>query len=197
MNHASAAEVRVWDSFVRSFHWLLAVAILIDWSTDEPRSLHVWLGYLAGALVVFRVAWGFVGSESARFTSFITGPQQVFRYLTGLVRFSSKRYLGHSPAGGAMMIALLIMVAATVATGMVNLAQDESMGPLSGVIARVERPAQIPGQRRPQLLSKQIHEAAANVTLVLVFLHICGVALASFAHKENLVLAMITGRKRL
>lgn len=197
MNPALPGEVRVWDSFVRSFHWLLAGAVLIDWSTDEPRSLHVWLGYLAAALVVFRVAWGFAGSEYARFTSFVTGPRQVFQYLAGLVRFSSKRYLGHSPAGGAMVIALLTMVAATAMTGMVNLAQDEGAGPLSAVIARVERPAPTPGQRRPPLVSKQIHETAANITFALVILHVCGVALASFAHKENLVLAMITGRKRL
>jgi cytochrome b len=197
MNPTSAGEARVWDLFVRSFHWLLAGTVLIDWSTDEPRSLHVWLGYLAAALVAFRVVWGFVGSKYARFTSFITGPRQVFQYLAGLVRFSSRRYLGHSPAGGAMIIALLVVVAATAMTGMVNLAQDEGAGPLSGVIAKVERPAPVPGQRRPPLVSKQVHETAANITLALVILHVCGVAFASFAHKENLVLAMITGRKRL
>lgn len=88
------------------------------------------------------------------------------------------------------------MVAATVGTGMVNLAQDEGAGPLAGVVAKVERPARIPGQRRPPLVSKQVHEITANITLVLLILHVCGVALASIAHKENLVVAMITGRRR-
>ncbi|MGO8778391.1 MAG: cytochrome b/b6 domain-containing protein [Rhodomicrobium sp.] len=197
MSSTQTVEVRVWDPFVRVFHWLLAAAVLVDWITDEPRWMHVWLGYLAAALVVLRVLWGLAGSEHARFTDFVRGPRQVLGYLAGLIRFSSRRYLGHSPAGGAMVIALLIMVAVTAGTGMVNLAQDEGAGPLAGVISKVERPARIPGQKRPDLLSKEVHETVANITLVLVILHVCGVALASFAHKENLVASMITGRKRV
>ena len=197
MSSTQTVEVRVWDPFVRVFHWLLAAAVLVDWITDEPRWMHVWLGYLAAALVVLRVLWGLAGSEHAQFTDFVRGPRQVLGYLAGLIRFSSRRYLGHSPAGGAMVIALLIMVAVTAGTGMVNLAQDEGAGPLAGVISKVERPARIPGQKRPDLLSKEVHETVANITLVLVILHVCGVALASFAHKENLVASMITGRKRV
>ena len=191
-----AIEVRVWDPLIRSSHWLLAAAVLIDWVTDEPLWIHSWLGYLAGALVVLRIVWGFVGPQNARFVNFVNGPRMVFDYLAGLMRFSSKRYLGHSPAGGAMIVALLIMVAATAATGMANLAADRGEGPMAGVIAKVERPPRIPGQRRPPLLMKQVHETVANVTLVLVMLHVFGVALASYAHRENLVRAMITGKKR-
>jgi cytochrome b len=189
-------EVRVWDPLIRVVHWLLAAAVLTDWITDEPRWMHVWLGYLAGLLIVVRIVWGFVGPENARFASFVRGPRVVFDYLTGLVRFSSERYLGHSPAGGAMIIALLILIAATVVTGMANLAADEGTGPLSSVIAKVERPLRVPGQRRPPLVMKQVHETVANATLVFVVFHVLGVALASFAHRENLLRAMITGRKR-
>ena len=109
-------EVRVWDPLVRSIHWLLAAAVIVDWFTDEPLWMHTWLGYLALALVVLRVVWGFVGPEHARFVSFVRGPRLVFDYLAGLVRFSSQRHLGHSPAGGAMIVALLIMIAATGVT---------------------------------------------------------------------------------
>jgi cytochrome b len=196
MSSLQASEVPVWDPYIRVSHWLLAAAIAIDWITDEPRWMHVWLGYLAAALVALRVLWGFVGTEHARFASFITGPRAVVDYLAGLVRFSSPRYLGHSPAGGAMIVALLVMIAATVGTGFVNLAQDQGTGPLAAMVAKVERPPRVPGQRRPPLVSKQVHETVANITLVLVLLHVGGVALASFAHKENLVAAMITGRKR-
>jgi cytochrome b len=189
-------SVRVWDLFVRVFHWLLAAAVLVDWFTDEPRWMHVWLGYLAMALVAVRVIWGFVGPTHARFSNFVTGPRAALDYLFALFRLSSRRYIGHSPAGAAMVLALLVMVSATAVTGMANLAADEGTGPLAGVIAKVEPPTLIPGQRRPPLLMKQVHETVANITLVLVILHVCGVALASFAHKENLVSAMITGRKR-
>lgn len=196
MNFAPTIEVRVWDPYIRISHWLLAAAVLVNWYTDEPRWMHVWLGYLAAALVVLRVLWGFFGPENARFTSFVTGPIETLSYIAALLRFSSKRYLGHSPAGAAMIVALLVMVGITSVTGMVNLAQDEGTGPLATVVAKLDRPARVPGQRRSPLLSKQVHETAANITLVLVVLHLCGVALASFAHRENLVRAMITGRKR-
>lgn len=191
-----SACVPVWDPFVRVSHWLMAAAVLVDWITDEPRWMHVWLGYLVAALVVLRVAWGFLGPKHARFADFVTGPRAVVEYLAGLIRFKSPRYLGHSPAGGAMAIALLIMVSATAGTGIVNLAQDEGAGPLATVVAKVEQPPRGPGQRRPPLVMKQVHEALANVTLALVILHVCGVVLASLAHKENLLAAMITGRKR-
>jgi cytochrome b len=189
-------ETKVWDPFVRIFHWLLAAAVLIDWATDEPLWLHNDLGYLAGALVVLRVIWGFVGPENARFVSFVRGPVVVFDYLAGLIRFTSRRYLGHTPAGGAMIVALLIMIAATVGTGLADVAAERGEGPLAGVIAKVERPPRVPGQRRPQLMIKRVHETLANVTLALVVLHVLGVIAASIAHRENLVRAMITGKKR-
>jgi cytochrome b len=189
-------EVRVWDPLIRVIHWLLAAAVFIDWFTDEPLWMHTWLGYLAFALIVLRIIWGFVGPEGARFVDFVRGPRIVSDYLVGLIRFSSKRYLGHSPAGGAMIVALLIMITATVGTGMANLAADRGEGPLSGVIGKVDRPARVPGQKRTPLLMKQVHETVANITLVLVVLHVFGVVLASVAHRENLVRAMITGQKR-
>jgi cytochrome b len=134
--------------------------------------------------------------ENARFANFVRGPLTVFDYLTELIRFSSKRYLGHSPAGGAMIVVLLIMISATAITGTANLAADERTGPLAGFIAKVERPPRVPGQRRPPLVMKQVHEAVANLTLAFVVFHLLGVGLASLVHRENLINAMITGRKR-
>src|SRR5262249_10544797 len=148
------AEIRVWDPFIRVTHWLLALEVIVDWITDEPRWMHVWLGYLALLIAALGIGWGFIGTEHARFKDFVVGPRLALDYLAGLVRFTSKRYVGHSPAGGAMVIALLIMIAVTTITGLVNLAQDEGTGPLASVVSKVERPPRVPGQRRPQLLSK-------------------------------------------
>ena len=186
-------EVRIWDPFVRIVHWVLAATVLIAWMFDEPLWMHTWLGYAAAMLVVVRILWGFVGPEHARFVNFVRGPRIVIGYLSSLIRFSSRRYLGHSPAGGAMIIALLVMIVVTTGTGMANLAAEQGEGPLASVIAKVEPQ---PGQRHPELFIREVHETAANITLALVVLHVCGVLLASFAHRENLVLAMITGRKR-
>ena len=186
-------EIRVWDPLVRTGHWLLATAVIIAWFVDEPLWLHTWLGYIAIALVLVRIVWGFIGPDYARFASFVRGPRLTFGYFSDLIRFSSKRYLGHSPAGAVMIIALLVMVAVTAVTGMASLAATSGEGPLAGVITKVEWANTEEDQ---ELLIEEVHETAANVTMVLILLHIAGVALASFAHRENLVAAMITGRKR-
>lgn len=194
------AEVPVWDPFVRICHWLLATAVIVAWITDEPLWMHIWLGYLAATLVVLRIVWGLVGPKYARFADFVRGPRLVFGYLVDLMRFSSKRYLGHSPAGGAMILVLLFMVAVTAGTGMATLAAQRGEGPLAGVIAKVDRP-DVQGGRdededREGLFIKEVHDTLAHITLMLVALHLAGVVIASVSHDENLVRAMITGRKR-
>ncbi len=127
-------QVEIWDPLVRTGHWVLATAVIIAWFVDEPLRLHSWLGYIAIALVWVRVVWGFMGPDYARFATFVRGPRIAFDYFTDLVRFSSKRYLGHSPAGAVMIIALLVMVAVTAVTGMASLAATRGEGPFSGVI---------------------------------------------------------------
>ena len=126
-------EIKVWDPFVRTSHWLLATAVIIAWFVDEPLWLHTWLGYIAIALILVRIVWGFIGPDYARFTSFVRSPRVTFGYFADLIRFSSKRYLGHSPAGAVMIIALLVMVAVTAVTGMASLAATSGEGPLAGV----------------------------------------------------------------
>ena len=191
-------DIVVWDPLVRICHWVLAASVIVAWFADEPLVLHTWLGYIAGAVVGVRVLWGFVGPNHALFKNFVRGPRLVFAYLFDLIRFSSKRYLGHSPAGGAMIVALLLMVAVTAGTGMATLAADRGEGPLAGIIARREQPNAPNGEhnRHEESFLKEVHEIAANITLILVVLHVAGVGLASIAHRENLVAAMISGRKR-
>ncbi len=168
--------------------------------------------------MVIRGLWGFIGPQRARFSDFVYSPRTVLAYLADLVRLHAVRYVGHSPAGGAMVIALLFMLAATVATGVMTLGADKHTGPLasfyrvetqpgaessarkSGANTALRAGGDENGSRRPapsdESALSELHEVLANITLILIGFHVAGVALASIVHRENLVLAMITGRKR-
>lgn len=173
--HVPPAEVKVWDPFVRIFHWSLVVLFVIAFLTgDEVEWLHLTAGYSIAALVGLRVIWGFVGPRHARFSDFVRGPGAVLSYLKQSTTLKAPRYLGHNPAGGAMVIALLAMLAGLSVTGFL-MTTDAYWGSKA---------------------LEEIHEALANVTLVLVGLHIFGVIFASLEHGENLVRSMITGRKK-
>ncbi len=170
-----SAQVRVWDIGVRLFHWSLVSFFVLAWLTaDEWDAFHEIAGYAVGGLIGFRVIWGFVGSRHARFSDFVRGPAAVFAYLRDMRVHKAKRYLGHNPAGGAMIIALIVMLATITASG-IAMTMDMFWG-----VEWVE----------------EVHETAVNLTLLLVVLHVAGVVHAGLAHKENLVRAMITGMKR-
>ena len=203
----AARTVRVWDFFVRVFHWTVAVAFFVAWFTeDKVLTLHVWAGYVIGGLVVLRVLWGFVGPRHARFTDFVYGPSAVLGYMRDLAAFRARRYLGHSPAGGAMAVALMALLAATVWTGLELYAAEENAGPLAAAeqspFAAFAAPAQASehegdeDEEREGGIWEELHELLANIALVFVILHIGGVALVSAVHRENLARAMVTGRKR-
>jgi cytochrome b len=167
--------VRVWDPFVRVFHWSPVITFVVAWATgDELQSVHETTGYVIVGLLVSRILWGLVGSTHARFSDFVYRPSAVISYLVDMGRLRARRYLGHNPAGGAMVLALLIMLAATCTTGIMM-----TTAPFWGA-EWVE----------------ELHELAANLTVLLVGVHLAGVAFASLEHRENLVKAMISGRKR-
>ena len=183
---AAAPQVYVWDPFVRVFHWLLVTGFAIAYLTEgDTLTVHVWAGYTVGILIVARILWGFFGPAHARFGDFVYGPATTFRYVCDLISLRGKRYLGHSPGGGYMVIALMVFVSATVVTGLIVYGGDQGAGPLTGIVSKETGEA-----------LEEVHELIANITLGLVFLHISAVAVASFVHHENLVRAMITGYKR-
>lgn len=184
--NAATPHVYVWDPFVRLFHWTLVVAFTVAYLTeDDLLKVHVWAGYVVGALVAARLIWGFVGPAHARFSDFIYAPAETLHYLRDLVLFRAERHLGHSPGGGAMVVLLLVFLAATVVTGLVVYGGDQQAGPLAGMFTKATGEAM-----------EEVHEVIANITLALVLAHVAAVVLASFVFRENLVHAMISGYKR-
>jgi cytochrome b len=206
-------EIAVWDPVVRLFHWSLVTAFTVAYFTEgEALAVHVWAGYAVGGIIILRAIWGFVGPRHARFQDFVFGPVAILAYLRDMLCFRAKRYLGHSPAGGAMVVLLLLSLTVVVGTGLVTHAIRNNAGPLAGIVAAETsaiKPAvaaaqggevrELGGVRarmpRPGRAWRQVHEFAANFVLVLIALHVTGVLFSSFGHRENLVRAMITGRK--
>jgi cytochrome b len=187
MNTESSRTIPVWDPAVRLFHWSLAAAFLVAYVTEDHwETLHVNAGYIIGVLIVLRVLWGFTGPRHARFSDFVRTPRQVMAYVADAVRFRAPRYVGHNPAAGAMIVALLISLTLTVLTGISLYGTTDFAGPLAGVWR---------GELAADVL-EEAHEAGANLTLFLVVLHLGGVLFSSLEHGENLVKSMITGRKK-
>lgn len=166
---------RVWDPVVRLFHWSLVASFATAWfSANRVEDLHIWAGYAAGGLIALRLVWGVIGSRHARFSSFVRGPGQVLAYLRAILAGAEARHVGHNPAGGAMVLALMAGVAGLALTGWMQ-GTDTYYG-VDWV--------------------SNLHGLIADGVVVLIVLHLGGVALASMRHRENLVRAMITGQKR-
>lgn len=185
-----AEQVKVWDPLVRIFHWSLVAAFAVAYfsSEDEWLGLHSVAGYIVLALVLFRLVWGFVGPRHARFSDFLYRPSVVMQYLKQVLSFRAPRYIGHNPAGGAMIVALLVSLFITTVFGLAVYGAEEGAGPLAAALAGVSK-------SRAHAL-EEIHEFFANLTVILIFAHVAGVVLESLLHRENLVRAMFTGYKR-
>jgi cytochrome b len=190
----SDTRIQVWDPLVRIGHWALATTFAVAYFTGEAgrerSDLHELAGYATGAIIAWRVVWGIGGPAYARFSGFVTGPRAALRYLIKLMQGSAPRYLGHNPAGGAMIFALLTCLALTVLTGLVG---NRGRPPLAHGNTAVVAEAHAETLRH---MLAEVHGALANLTFALVLIHIAGVLLACIAHRENLIWAMITGMKR-
>ncbi len=201
--------VKVWDPLVRYGHWALVAAFATAYLSGEEESggpdlLHVWSGYIVGIMVAVRIVWGVIGTRHARFSDFAYSPMSALRYFGDLIRGHARRYIGHSPIGAAMVVALLVCLSGTVGTGLIAYG-DMGKGPLANTSGLVTTPAfaeQAEGRsegregKGGESIVGELHSTLANITLGLIILHILGVGLASVMHHENLVAAMFTGRKR-
>jgi len=184
-NQQTRPSVRVWDRLVRIFHWSLASFFAIAWlSAEDIQSIHELAGYTIGGLILFRLVWGVIGSRHARFRDFVTRPTTLLHYLRALPGADNRRYLGHNPAGAAMVIGLLLSLTATVLCGVIMIGA-EGEGPLAYSTITLWAPEFI----------EEAHEVFANLSITLVGLHLLGVLFSSLHHRENLVRAMVTGMK--
>lgn len=225
--------VPVWDLGVRLFHWSLVATFGVAYFSKTMHDLHTWSGYTLIALLLFRLTWGFIGCRHARFSDFIYGPGRVYRYLRGLAIGHPPDYEGHNPAGGWMILLMLVVLSLTSFTGLKALAY-EGEGPFAGngfaligtayahgdethntpaptpeppakaahpnetapprtTIPPVAPPA--PTAPRETQFWSDSHSLLVDLMLVLVALHLAGVLASSLLHRQNLVRAMITGRK--
>ncbi|WP_373510154.1 cytochrome b/b6 domain-containing protein [Thiocapsa sp.] len=185
----SRERIRVWDPLVRIFHWALvggfATAFIVE---DDLLGVHIWAGYLVLSLIAVRLVWGLIGTRHARFSDFVRKPSDVLAYVRDAVRLRAPRYLGHNPAGGAMVIALMVAVVLTGLSGLAVYGAEELSGPLAPMMSA------LPGSWGD--VFEEVHEVMANLTLVLIVAHVAGVIFSSLSHRENLIGGMITGLKR-
>jgi cytochrome b len=158
--------IRVWDSGVRIFHWLLVAGIALAFLSSEEESAlaewHIPIGWIAALLIVFRLVWGFVGGEHARFANFVR-PSLIGEHVRCLLSGKAEASIGHNPLGALAVMALLALAALTVATGITG--------------------------------GEDVHEAIAYGLLALVGVHVLAVLVMSHLSKENLIFAMVTGKK--
>jgi cytochrome b len=194
-----AEKRRVWDLPLRMFHWLLVLNIAASWYTAENGEeylnvgdrafayieIHFFLGYLALALVGFRIIWGIVGPQHARFANFLAGPRRILAYAGTVLRRDAKPSIGHNPLGGWMVALMLAMVGSQAFTGLFMIDNSDIYpaiyhGSVSGELGSV---------------FSRFHHINFNVLLAVISLHVLAIVFYAFYKRQNLVQPMITGSK--
>lgn len=170
-----AGTIAVWDPVVRLFHWTIVAACILNlFVLEAGETAHRFVGYVVAIALTLRFLWGFVGPRHARFASFFPTPRRLIPYLRDLRRGREPRYVGHNPAGAVMMLLLMGLLASLCLTGWM-MGLDAFWG---------------------EEWLEELHGALANGILVLALLHAAAAIVESWRHRENLVISMVTGRKR-
>lgn len=196
-----------WDPVVRISHWTIAIAVIVNGLLSKPGgTLHVWIGWIAMAILIIRAGWGIFGPREARFSSFPPDPRAAISHLLTVLRGKPREYPSHNPAGAIMVYALWACLALVIATGLI---MTDAKTPITIAAERTaveqgdwsvlvtESPSENGTQTGSVVeIAKPIHEIAANLMLILALVHVAGVAAESFALKRNLVRPMIKGPPR-
>jgi cytochrome b len=182
-------RMKVWDLPVRLFHWALVVLIFSAWATQEwdHMNWHVWVGYSILTLLLFRLVWGFIGSDTARFARFLRSPVAALRHLAHLPRREADREIGHNAAGGWMVLVMLGLIFVQAGTGLFANDLDDggdTEGPLMHLV----------GKDRSNWLS-HIHAVNFNLIEWVIVLHVLAIVLYAVLKRHDLVRPMVTGTK--
>ncbi|HEX8513787.1 MAG TPA: cytochrome b/b6 domain-containing protein [Allosphingosinicella sp.] len=179
------SDAPVWDLPVRLFHWSVVLLIGLSWWSAEQSfdRVHFWSGHALLFLLVFRILWGFAGSSTARFATFVRGPAAVVAYL----REGGDERPGHSPIGALSVLAMLLALLVQISSGLVQIDEDDFVeGPLAGLVSY-----------DMAVLSHEVHEWSFNLLLGLVALHLLAVAYYHLVRGRSLIRPMVTGRALL
>lgn len=188
---AHASRLRVWDAPTRVFHWALVVLVAVAAVSKlaEPEwwlPVHLWAGYGIAALMIFRLVWAAFGSHYSRIASFAYRPREVVDYLRGVLMLRPAHHIGHNPAGAVMIWALAVVLIGLVVTGLMIMSGEEKIGPLTGLVGYAASEQ-----------AKSLHAILFNILAAMIAIHIAGVLVESFLHRENLTASMVTGWKTL
>lgn len=181
--------IKVWDLPTRLFHWTLAALMIAQWWTAENSSTmdwHIWGGYAVLTLALFRIIWGFVGSDTARFSDFLHGPGAALEYVSGLRRGETPHYLGHNPLGAWSIVAMLVLLLVQAGTGL--FANDDIL---------VEGPLYAWVSKGTSDWLTTIHKLNFNLLLLVIAVHLSAVLCYLLIKRENLIHPMLNGFKRL
>lgn len=192
-----------WDPLLRLAHWGIAGVVLANYAfTKEGGSVHIALGWAGMALLLLRLIWGFVGPREARFASFPPNPMAALRHLGGLLRGKAPQYPSHNPAGALMAYALWACLAVLMLTGLgMSGLSPFARADLEAAVAEgdwsvlVEEDGDAEGESPYGDVLEEVHEVAANLILILAFLHVAGVAVESRALRRNLLAPMLITRR--
>lgn len=183
-------SVLVWDLPTRLFHWSIVILFAFSWWSGEQGGswmrFHFWSGYAILALVLFRIIWGLVGSHTARFADFLKGPRAGLHHLGELLKPGKTSDIGHNPLGGWMVALLLVLLLVQTVTGLFSEDRELNAGPLSLWVS----------QKTSHFLT-EIHETVVNILLLLIAAHVAAVFAYLIFKRDNLIGAMLTGRKQL
>ena len=187
-NQPMKLPMRVWDAPTRLFHWAIVLLIVVSYVSVQRNwmQVHLLSGYTVLTLLLFRVAWGFMGSDTSRFSKFLRSPFEGFRHLAQFTRREPDTQVGHNAAGGWMVLLMLLLLGVQAGTGLFSNDDGATEGPLAKHVSKATS----------DWLSG-IHGASFWVLLAVIVVHVVVVFLYAAVKKHDLTRPMITGKKRL